>query len=175
MQLMTSKILKTIYYYLAFTVCLCDLASGQSNIVYDIVFSGGRVIDPETKLDAVKNVGILNNRIAQISSETLNGKEMINISGLVLSPGFIDMHVHSRSNVEQEYELHDGLTTALELEWGIEFLEKWYSSRKGNALINYGASVCWLISDLHLMKEALVLVCLSAIFPGQSVYGKYKK
>jgi dihydroorotase len=55
------------------------------------------VIDPETKLDAVKNVGILNNRIAQISSETLNGKEMINISGLVLSPGFIDMHVHSRS------------------------------------------------------------------------------
>ncbi len=55
--------------------------------------------------------------------------------------------------MEQEYELHDGLTTALELEWGIEFLKKWYSSRKGNALINYGASVCWLISDLHLMKR----------------------
>ena len=63
--------------------------------------------------------------------------------GLVVAPGFIDLHVHGRSNQEQEYQLHDGLTTALELEWGIEFLEQWYESRKSKALINYGASVCW--------------------------------
>ena len=101
------------------------------------------MIDPETKLDAIKNVGILNNRIAQISSEPLKGRETINVAGLVVAPGFIDMHVHGRSNVEQEYQLHDGVTTALELEWGIEHLGKWYASRKGKALINYGASVNW--------------------------------
>jgi len=50
----------------------------QSETVYDIVLSGGRVIDPETKLDTIKNVGIINNRIAQISSALLNGKENIN-------------------------------------------------------------------------------------------------
>ena len=62
---------------------------------------------------------------------------------MVVAPGFIDLHVHGRGNKEQEYQLHDGVTTALELEWGIEFLDKWYASRKSKALINYGASVCW--------------------------------
>jgi dihydroorotase len=61
----------------------------------------------------------------------------------VVAPGFIDLHVHGRTNKEQEYQLHDGLTTALELEWGIENLKEWYSTRQSKALINYGASVNW--------------------------------
>lgn len=125
------------------SLCFCQFSIAQPGVVYDIVLQGGRVIDPETKLDAIKNVGILNNRIAQISSETLKGKETVNVAGLVVAPGFIDLHVHGRSNVEQEYQLHDGVTTALELEWGIEFLKEWYETRKSKALINYGASVCW--------------------------------
>ncbi len=115
----------------------------QSSTEYDIVLTGGRVIDPETKLDTIKNVGIINNRIAQISSEPLKGKEMINVNGLVVAPGFIDLHVHGRGNKEGEYKLHDGVTTMLELEWGIEFLDKWYESRRSKSLINYGTSVCW--------------------------------
>src|ERR1051326_200079 len=115
----------------------------QSSVEYDIVLTGGRVIDPETKLDTIKNVGIINNRIAQISSEPLKGKEAINANGLVVCPGFIDLHVHGRGAKEQEYKLHDGVTTMLELEWGIEFLGKWYESRRSKSLINYGASVCW--------------------------------
>jgi dihydroorotase len=122
---------------------LSESIHAQSSIGYDIVLSGGRVIDPETKLDAIKNIGIINNRIAQISSEPLKGKETINVSGLVVAPGFIDLHVHGRGVKEQEYKLHDGVTTMLELEWGIEFLDKWYESRQSKSLINYGASVCW--------------------------------
>ena len=140
---MTSKFLK-IFLCVLLTISFCEITIAQSNIQYDIVLVGGRVINPETKLDAIKNVGILNNRIAQISSEPLQGKEIINVSGLVVAPGFIDLHVHGRSNVEQEYQLHDGVTTALELEWGIEHLGQWYETRKSKALINYGASVCWL-------------------------------
>ena len=128
---------------LAGAICFCLSTTAQSSIVYDIVLVNGRVIDPETKLDTIKNVGILNNRIVQISSGPLEGKEVINVSGLVVAPGFIDLHVHGRSNVEQEYQLHDGVTTALELEWGIEYLKEWYETRKLKALINYGASVCW--------------------------------
>jgi dihydroorotase-like cyclic amidohydrolase len=120
-----------------------NVTIAQPEPQYDIVLVGGRVIDPETKLDAIRNVGILNNRIAQISSESLKGKKIVNVSGLVVAPGFIDLHVHGRSNVEQEYQLHDGVTTALELEWGIENLKEWYASRQSKALINYGASVCW--------------------------------
>ncbi len=127
------------------SICIIFSLTGftQSAAIYDVVLKGGRVIDPETKLDAIKNVGILNNRIAQISSEPLQGQQVIDVSGLVVAPGFIDLHIHGRSNVEQEYQLHDGVTTALELEWGIEHLGKWYESRKGKALINYGASVNW--------------------------------
>ena len=131
------QLLTAIFFTLSFT------AFTQSTIIYDVVLKGGRVIDPETKLDAIRNVGILNNRIAQISSEPLQGKQVIDVSGLVVAPGFTDLHIHGRSNVEQEYQLHDGVTTALELEWGIEHLDKWYESRKGKALINYGASVNW--------------------------------
>lgn len=137
------RFLKSELFFFAVAICFCLNTTAQSNVEYDIVLSGGRVIDPETKLDAVRNVGIINNRIAQISSEQLKGKQTINVSGLVVAPGFIDLHVHGRTNTEQEYQLHDGLTTALELEWGIENLKEWYATRQSKALINYGASVCW--------------------------------
>ncbi len=150
---MISKVLKTSVVLIAVKICICITATAQSTSEYDIVLSGGRVIDPETKLDAIRNVGILNNRIAQISAEPLKGKETINVSGLVVAPGFIDMHVHGRSNQEQEYQLHDGVTTALELEWGIEHLGNWYSSRQGKALINYGASVCWPFERFKAMDK----------------------
>jgi hypothetical protein len=140
---MMPKICKPAWFFFPLTICFYNLVGAQSKAEFDVVLMGGRVIDPETKLDAVRNVGISNNRIAQISSERLKGKEIINATGLVVAPGFIDLHVHGRSNKEQEFQLHDGITTALELEWGIEFLDKWYESRKGKALINYGASVCW--------------------------------
>ncbi len=129
--------------FTAICIALSLTAFTQSNIIYDVVLKGGRVIDPETKLDAIRNIGINNNRIAQISNEPLQGKQVIDVNGLVVAPGFIDLHIHGRSNVEQEYQLHDGVTTALELEWGIEHIGKWYESRKGKALINYGASVNW--------------------------------
>ena len=140
---MKNKLSKLLLGCLSAILFLPANLQAQSTIQYDIVLTGGRVIDPETKLDAIRNIGIINNRIAQISIEPLKGKQEINVSGLVVSPGFIDLHIHGRSNVEQEYQLHDGVTTALELEWGIEHLGKWYESRKGKALINYGASVNW--------------------------------
>ena len=128
-------------------VILLSLCATQTPIIsasdFDIVINGGRVIDPETGLDGVRNIGITGNRIVEISSSSLTGTKVIDASGLVVAPGFIDLHVHGRTNVEQEFQLHDGLTTALELEWGIENLKEWYQSREASALINYGASVNW--------------------------------
>jgi dihydroorotase len=144
---------KYIFHLFITLFCITASSRAQVSIVYDIVLTGGRVIDPETKLDAIKNVGIIGNRIAQISSESLKGKEVINVSGLVVAPGFIDLHVHGRSNKEQEYQLHDGITTALELEWGIENLKEWYSIRKSKALINYGASVNWPFERFKAMDK----------------------
>src|ERR1700704_3597491 len=103
---MKNKLPKTLLAFLNAMIFLSVPAYAQSNIEYDIVLTGGRVIDPETKLDTIKNVGIINNRIAQVSSEPMKGKEMLNVAGFVVAPGFIDLHVHGRSNKEQEYKLH---------------------------------------------------------------------
>lgn len=138
---------------LVILLLLSSSLAAQTKTEFDIVLVGGRVIDPETKLDAIRNLGIIDNRIAMISAEPLNGKEVINVSGLVVAPGFIDLHVHGRSNIEQEYQLHDGVTTALELEWGIEFLKEWYASREHKARINYGASVSWPLERFKAMEK----------------------
>lgn len=132
---------KYIFYLLFGLICVSTTAQGQPE--FDLVLSGGRVMDPETGLDAIRNVGISGNKIAAISKSALRGKKVLDVTGLVVSPGFIDLHVHGISNTEQEYQLHDGLTTALELEWGVGPLKTWYDQRKSKALINYGASVCW--------------------------------
>ncbi len=135
---MKLHLILTIFFSIAVSV-LC----AQDDNSFDIVINNGRVIDAETGLDDVRNIGISKGSISAITSAKISGTEEIDAQGLVVSPGFIDLHVHGRDNTEQEYQVHDGVTTALELEWGIEFLEKWYASRKNKALINYGASVNW--------------------------------
>ncbi|MEM7369108.1 MAG: amidohydrolase family protein [Bacteroidota bacterium] len=108
---------------------------------YDIVLEGGRVMDPETGLDAIRNVGIRGDRIIEISSEKLSARQVVNVSGLVVAPGFIDLHVHGMTNKAHEYQVHDGVTTALELEGGIAFLREWLRTKSGRTLVNYGATV----------------------------------
>ena len=111
----------SLFCIICLTICLTASAQGQP--IYDIVLSGGRVMDPETGLDAVQNVGINGNKIAHISPERLNGKKVIDVSGLVVSPGFIDIHVHGVTITEQEYQLHDGLQQ--HLNWnGVSGLSK---------------------------------------------------
>jgi N-acyl-D-aspartate/D-glutamate deacylase len=91
-----------------FSFCFLKISNAQNNLQYDLVIKGGRVIDPETKLDAIRNIGINGSRIVAITAAQLIGKETIDARNLVVAPGFIDLHVHGRSNKEQEYQLHDG-------------------------------------------------------------------
>ncbi len=142
---------KYIFYIFCCAICASYSVYGQSE--FDLVLTGGRVMDPETGLDGVRNVGISGGKIASISTEVLNGKRTIDVTGMVVSPGFIDLHVHGVSNTEQEYQLHDGLTTALELEWGIGPLKAWYGQRESKALINYGASVCWPFERYRALEK----------------------
>ena len=113
----------------------------QAQDGYDVVLEGGRVIDPETGFDAVRNVGIRGDRIVEISTDALSGTEFVDVGGLVVAPGFIDLHAHGQTNAANEYQAHDGVTTALELELGVPFVGAWLDSRRGNALINFGVTV----------------------------------
>ncbi len=116
---------------------------------YDLVLVGGRVMDPETGLDAIRNVAVIGDRIAAITADEIAGKRVIDVAGLVVAPGFIDLHAHGQTNAANEYQARDGVTTALELESGIPDLRRWLASREGNALINFGASAS------HMSARAL--------------------
>lgn len=115
------------------------LLAGQ-NDSYDIVLMGGRVMDPETGFDGVRNVGIRGDRIVEISSKPLNGATVINAKGLVVSPGFIDLHAHGQTNDAHKYQARDGVTTALDMEAGAAFFREYIAAKEGNSILNYGAT-----------------------------------
>ena len=111
---------------------------------YDIVLANGRVIDPETFLDAKMHVGIKGDGIAAVSEAPLKGKEVIDVSGMIVAPGFIDMHMHGQDIAPQRMQAFDGVTTALELEYGSLPVGEFYANcKKEGRPINYGASVAW--------------------------------
>ncbi|WP_405608572.1 hypothetical protein [Polaribacter sp. Asnod1-A03] len=99
------------------TIISCN---SKKEISYDIVIKNARVIDPETNTDKILNVAILKNKIAEISTKKFKGLKIIDGTGKILSPGFIDLHAHGQTNIENEYQAFDGVTTALELEVGID-------------------------------------------------------
>src|SRR5438105_15051878 len=107
---------------------------------YDIVLAGGHVLDPETGLDATRHVGIQGGRIAAVTTELPAARETLDVSGLMVAPGFIDLHAHGQDSESYRYYAHDGVTTALELEIGTFPVARWYAERDGRALINYGVS-----------------------------------
>jgi N-acyl-D-aspartate/D-glutamate deacylase len=109
--------------------------------VYDIVLRGGRVMDPETGLDAVRDVGIRGETIVAISEDRLDGDVVVDATGLVVAPGFIDLHAHGQTNRANEFQARDGVTTALELESGMPSLSAFLGSRRGNSVLNFGATI----------------------------------
>lgn len=111
---------------------------------YDIAILGGRVIDPETGLDAQRNVGIRDGRIVVVTADPIDAARLVDATGLVVSPGFIDMHAHGQTIAAGRMQALDGVTTALELEAGVMPVADYYEelAREGRP-INYGASVNW--------------------------------
>lgn len=111
---------------------------------YDLVLEGGRVMDPETKLDAVRNIGVRDGKIARISTDRLTGKRVVNAAGLVVAPGFIDLHQHGQELASQRLKAFDGVTTALEMEIGAPDVAKFLKEKEGHSLIHYGTTASYL-------------------------------
>ena len=111
---------------------------------YDLVLEGGRVIDPETHLDAVRNVGIRDGKIARVTTEALSGRRVIQAAGLVVAPGFIDLHEHAQGLASQQVKAFDGVTTALEMEIGARDVTEFLKSKQGQSLIHYGTTASYV-------------------------------
>jgi N-acyl-D-aspartate/D-glutamate deacylase len=120
---------------------LLPVGARSSTGEFDMVLLGGRVMDPESGLDGVRNVGISAGRIAALSTEALRGRQVIDAHGLVVAPGFIDLHAHGQELKSAQLQAQDGVTTALETEIGTLAVAAWYADREGTAPIHYGVAV----------------------------------
>ena len=121
---------------------------------FDLVVANGRVMDPASNLDAVRYVGIRAGKIAAVSESPLRGKTTVDARGLVVSPGFIDLHSHGQTPENYGFKARDGVTTALEMEVGVSPVIPWYRAREGKALINFGATSGHLPARMAVMHDS---------------------
>ena len=88
-------------------------APPPDDYVYDVVITGGRVMDPASGYDELASVGLIGERIASISPNPLTGKVTIDATGKVVAPGFIDVLSYEPNPYGVWYKLGDGVTTNL--------------------------------------------------------------
>ena len=126
-------------------VVMLGVMAGCSDVspTYDLVINNGRVMDPETNFDGVRNVGVKDGKIVVITEKAISGNETIDASGHVVAPGFIDTHFHFQMPIGYSLGLRDGLTSSMDFEMGCagSYIADWYEAREGVTQANYGCAV----------------------------------
>jgi N-acyl-D-aspartate/D-glutamate deacylase len=120
---------------------------------YDLVIANGRVIDPESGLDAVRHVGIRGGTIAAISETPLAGARVIDAARHVVAPGFVDLHEHGQQDESYRMMVRDGVTSAFELEVGTANVAAWYAAREGGQIVNYGVSIGHIPARMKVLED----------------------
>src|SRR5215475_15582951 len=129
------------------------LAGTLSAQTWDIVIGNGRVLDPETGLDGMRWIGIRAGVIGAISTTPLQGRTVIDARGLVVSPGFIDLHEHGQDFEAYTFQVRDGVTSTFELEVGTSDVASWYRAREGKSAINHRVSIGHIQVRMKVMKD----------------------
>jgi N-acyl-D-aspartate/D-glutamate deacylase len=125
----------------------------QQTVSYDLVVANGRVIDPESQLDAVRHVGTRGGRIETVSETPLAGTRVIDAAQHVVAPGFIDLHEHGQQEESYAMMVRDGVTSAFELEVGTADVDAWYASRAAGQLVNHGVSVGHIPARMKVLGD----------------------
>src|SRR5205807_2506420 len=107
-------------------------------------------------LDAVRNIGLQGARIAVITTHAIRGRDTIDAraGGLIVAPGFIDLHAHGQTPETYRFYSLDGVTTALELELGTSDVAAWYGERSAGEPINYGVSIGHIKVRMAVMHDS---------------------
>jgi cytosine/adenosine deaminase-related metal-dependent hydrolase len=131
---------------------------------HDLVLSGGRVVDLETGLDRRCDVAIDGRRVAAVG-DALEGSTTIDVSGLVVAPGFVDLHSHAQTLPGRRLQACDGVTTALELEAGRAPVDRAYTrEEQRGSPIHYGFSASWAVARMHVVAGGVLDGGAGAVF-----------
>ena len=122
-------------------------------INFDTVLRGGRVIDPESGLDAVRDVAIAGNRVVQVGTALPPGRRELDVAGHVVTAGFIDLHSHAYDIGGARLQAMDGVTTALELEAGVAPVRIAYERAAwAGRPVNYGFATSWALAQMEVLN-----------------------
>jgi|WetSurMetagenome_2_1015567.scaffolds.fasta_scaffold08151_3 N-acyl-D-aspartate/D-glutamate deacylase len=121
---------------------------------FDIVIKNGRVIDPERRLDSVQNIGIVGGTIRAMSVDAMHGKQVIDASGLIVAPGFIDVLSYDPIDPGVWTKIADGVTTALAMHGGTGDPDRWYAAyAEQRPPLHYGASFFYNQARIRVVKD----------------------
>lgn len=124
----------------------------KDKFVFDVIIRNGLLVDPETGLEQHGDIAIRAGAIERVGSVAGTASMEIDAQGLVVAPGFVDIHAHGQSIPADRMQAFDGVTTSLELEVGILPIRDWYArQRECGRVLNYGASVAWAFARISAM------------------------
>lgn len=107
-----------------------------------VLLRGGRVVDPGNGVDEERDVLVVDGRIADARNADVGA--VVDCTGLVVGPGFIDLHSHAQSIAGHRLQAFDGVTTSLELEAGLFPVALAYErAADAGRPLNYGYSASW--------------------------------
>src|SRR5216684_4109755 len=130
---------------------------------WDIVLRGGRVIDPESGLDQVRDVAVAQGRVAEIGNGLRPARAECDVAGLVVTAGFVDLHSHVNDIAGLRLQALDGVTTALELEAGVTPVADAYRSAAAEGRpVNYGFAASWSLARMEAVAGLPPEASLSA-------------
>src|ERR1700750_436173 len=124
----------------------------RSDDMSGLVIRGGRVVDPASGTDATADVAVMDGRIAAVGTGLGSAEHTIDATGLVVAPGFIDLHAHGQSIPADRMQAFDGVTTTLDLEAGVLPVDSWYRKQaERGRVLNYGAAANWAFARIGAM------------------------
>ncbi|WP_439482138.1 amidohydrolase/deacetylase family metallohydrolase [Cyclobacterium plantarum] len=93
------------------TALLSTLTAQAQEI--DLLLKGGRVLDPKNEINDIMDIAISGKTILKVEKDipASSAKKTIDLSGFIVSPGLLDMHVHVFHGADTEAYIANGLTS----------------------------------------------------------------